>query len=57
MRLLGAEELEVELTGPSMLRVSFCAWREEITDAGWTEEDREASVEAQLRSHAFRDGA
>ena len=57
MRLLGAEGLEVELTGPSMLRVSFCAWREEITDAGWTEEDREASVEAQLRSHAFRDGA
>lgn len=57
MRLLGAEELEVELTGPSMLRVSFCAWREEVTDAGWTEEEWEASVEAHSRSHAFRDGA
>lgn len=51
-----AEELEVELTGPWVLRRPFLASREEAMDVDRTEEEWETSLELHFRSHAVRVG-
>jgi len=47
-----AEELEVELVGPWVLRTPFVASREEAMDTERPEDEWEASLELHFRSHA-----
>jgi xanthine/CO dehydrogenase XdhC/CoxF family maturation factor len=51
-----AEELEVELAGPWVLRAPYLASRDQVTDPHRTEEEWETSLELHFRSHAVRVG-